>query len=205
MVEQRVVLFIDSQNLYKSARDAFGATDATGRITESFTFGQIDPVRLGNLICSRPPSGQTRLLHQVRIYTGRPDSSKQPKGYGANLAQCSAWERDGAKVIHRALRYPIDWPSVKPQEKGIDVALAIDFVTGAIDGLYDVGVICSTDTDLRPALEYVYRKFGGTPRPEVMAWSNSYRLSVSGLNIWCHWLDEGDFAAISDATDYTAP
>lgn len=205
MVDQRVVFFIDAQNMYKGARDAFGARDALGKIHEPFTFGQIKPIELGRLICSRPPPLQTRKLEEVRVYTGRPDSSKQPTGYGANLAQCAGWEADGVIVTHRTLRYPFDWPASKAQEKGIDVALAIDFVTGAIDGKYDVGVICSTDTDLRPALEYVYRKFGGSPRAEVLAWSNSYRLSVPGLNIWCHYLDQADFAGISDGVDYTAP
>jgi hypothetical protein len=106
-------------------------------------------------------------------------------------------------VIHRTLRYPKDWPSVKPEEKGIDVALAIDVVRMAIDGLYDVGVVCSTDTDLRPALEYVNTKFFPTPRVEVMAWrGGSKRLSVPDMNIWCHYLDRTDFDALCDPTDY---
>ena len=199
MTSQRVVLYMDAQNLYKGARDGFGVGH------DPFTFGQIHPVELGKLICSRPPPGQTRLLEETRIYTGRPDSSRQPVGYGANLAQCAVWEKAGATVIPRTLRYPFDWPASKAQEKGIDVALAIDFVTGAIDGKYDVGIICSTDSDLRPGLEYVYRKFGGSPRAEVMAWSNSYRLSVPGINIWCHYVDQYDFAAISLSTSHLAP
>ena len=201
----RVVLFIDAQNLYKGARDDFGVRDANGKIIEPFTFGQVHPIELGKLICSRPPEGETRALHQVRVYTGRPDSSKQPVGYGANLAQCAAWEAKGIHVVHRTLRYPFDWPVSKPQEKGIDVALAIDLVTGAIDGTYDVGIVCSTDSDLRPAIEYVYRKFGGHPRAEVMAWKDAYRLSVPGYNIWCHFLDRADFDSISDPTDYRTP
>jgi uncharacterized LabA/DUF88 family protein len=205
MTAARVTLFIDAQNLYKGARDAFGTRDAKGRIIEPFTFGQVHPIELGNLICSRPPRGQTRTLHQVRVYTGRPDSSKQPIGYGANLAQCSAWTAKGIHVVYRTLRYPLDWPTSKAQEKGIDVALAIDFVTGAIDEAYDVGIICSTDSDLRPAVEYVYRKFGGHPRAEVMAWKDAYRLSVPGYNVWCHFLDQTDFDSISDPTDYRAP
>ena len=59
------------------------------------------------------------------------------------------------KVIQRTLRYPSDWPSRKAQEKGIDVALAVDFVMMAVAEEYDVGVLMSTDTDLKPALEAV--------------------------------------------------
>lgn len=199
----RVVLFIDAQNLYKGARDAFGVRDANDKIDEPFTFGQVHPIELGNLICLRPPPGDTRALHQVRVYTGRPDSSKQPVGYGATLAQCAVWEKAGVVVTWRTLRYPQEWPDAKPEEKGIDVALAIDVVRLAIDGEYDVGIVCSTDTDLRPALEYVYNKFIGNPRVEVMSWTGSRRLSVPHLNIWCHHLNRADFDAVSDPTDYT--
>lgn len=122
------------------------------------------------------------------------------------MKQCAAWQRQGAVVIPRILRYPFDWPTSKHQEKGIDVALAIDFVALAIDGAYDVGVIASTDSDLRPALEYVYLKFGGRPRAEVMNWrstTGARRLSVPGANIWCHWIERQDYDQIQDLTDYT--
>lgn len=62
------------------------------------------------------------------------------------------------------------WPPTdKAEEKGIDVALAIDFVAMAVEDKYDVGVIASCDTDLRPALEFVHRRFGETKRVEVVA------------------------------------
>ena len=59
-------------------------------------------------------------------------------------------------MITQGLRYPPTWPTDPAQEKGIDVALAIDFVRLAITGAYDVGVMMSTDTDLLPALRFVY-------------------------------------------------
>ena len=152
MTVQRAVLFVDAQNFYRGARRAF-FTDA-----DRYIYGQIRPVELGNVICGKQlPETQVK-LQQVRIYTGRADATKEPKTYAANLRQCTAWEKDGVEVIHRTVRYPVDWPDSKPQEKGIDVALAIDFVALATDGCYDIGIIASTDTDLVPALEYVYHK-----------------------------------------------
>ncbi len=195
----RVVLFIDAQNTYRGARRSFFQT-----IT-SHVEGQIDPIRAGQLICSRGPTGSSRALQQVRIYTGRPESSKQPRAYGAHMKQCAAWERAGAIVIPRTLRYPFSWPRLPAQEKGIDVALAIDFVMGAVDGAYDIGVIFSTDTDLRPALEVVATRFGGAPRGEVAAWRSptaNRRLSVKGKDLWCHFLDQNDYLVVHDATDY---
>jgi hypothetical protein len=97
-----------------------------------------------------------------------------------------------------------------PGEKGIDVALAIDFVATAVRGEYDVGVIVSTDTDLKPALEAV-AGLGGNPYPraEVAAWStqaqHSHRLSIPGRRLWCHRLDEHDYQSVADPTDYTQP
>lgn len=206
----RVILFIDAQNVYRGARAAFFRDVPATPITKGYRFphphGQLDPIALGNLICSRPPPGHSRVLHEVRIYTGRPESSKQPKPYGANLRQCAAWEKAGARVIARTLRYPPDWPATKEEEKGIDVALAVDFVADAIEGSYDVGVICSTDTDLRPALEYVTHKFATYPRGEVLAWASpTARKPIfihASRSIWCHYLDEADYHVVEDLTDY---
>jgi uncharacterized LabA/DUF88 family protein len=57
-------------------------------------------------------------------------------------------------LVTRPLRYP-GQAGEKPQEKGIDVALALDFVAMAMRGEYEVGILMSTDTDLKPALELV--------------------------------------------------
>ena len=54
------------------------------------------------------------------------------------------WEKAGVVVTWRTLRYPQEWPDAKPEEKGIDVALAIDLVRLAIDGEYDVGIDVSS-------------------------------------------------------------
>lgn len=201
----RLVLFIDAQNTYMGARECFFS------ITDPHVFGQFDPVKLGALVASRGgPGGTACTLTQVRLYTGRPDSSRDPKTYGAHMKQCAAWSKAGATVVWRALRYPRDWPNRRAEEKGIDVALAIDYVAMAVDGLYDVGVIMSTDTDLVPALEAVIALQGSPfPRCEVAAWSTrgsySQRLGVPGRRVWCHWLDEGDYRAIADPRDFSKP
>ena len=69
----------------------------------------------------------------------------------------------------------------------------------------DIGVIFSTDTDLRPALEVVSERFAGARRAEVTAWRSptaNRRLSVQGRSTWCHFLDQADYSAVHDATDY---
>src|SRR5438477_471755 len=120
-----------------------------------FTDGQTDPLKLAEIIVRKDVHGHE--LSDVLVYRGRPDSLGEPTAYSANLRQCRRWERSSAevRVIVRALRYPAAWPREKAEEKGIDVALAIDFVMTAVRGDYDVGVVVSTDTDLKPALEAV--------------------------------------------------
>ncbi|MFZ5851073.1 MAG: NYN domain-containing protein [Actinomycetota bacterium] len=115
----------------------------------------------------------------------------------------------------RTLAYPSGWPDrcqpgEKPREKGIDVALAIDFVAMAVRGEYDVGILMSTDTDLKPALEAVADLAGASgPRPEVAAWSaegmRNRRLSIHShsRSLWCHWLDKAAYLAVRDLTDYS--
>jgi len=200
-IEQRVILFIDNQNMYKGSRQAFFDHPT------HFIEGQFDPVSMGELICTRPPPGFARTLTQVRVYTGQPDSTKDPNGYGASRRQYSYWRDRGAEVIRRPLRYPPNYPNAKPEEKGIDVMLAIDFISMAIDGQYDVGVIASTDTDFIPAIDFVIQRYRESCRPEVTAWCarehRNSRLSSDFKSIWCHWLKRADYDSIADPTDYT--
>ena len=144
-------------------------------------------------------------LSEVRVYTGRPDPGREPNTYSAHMKQCAEWQKAGVNVVHRQLRYPADWPVRRAEEKGIDTALAIDFVAAAVDGDYDLGVIMSTDTDLLPALEFVRNRFAGKRYVAVAAWRSprsNRRLSIPGSNIWCHWLHRTEYNTVSDQTDY---
>lgn len=197
-----VVVFLDAQNLYNDARRAFCQK------TDPATFGQVDPMRLGKLLCSRRPPGakEDRELKEVRIYRGRPDSSKEPKTYGAHMRQCAAWEKAGVTVIPRPLRYPRNWPKDPPEEKGIDVQIAIDMVTMASNAELDVAILASTDTDLRPALEAFFVLPFGEPKViEVSAWKSAVFnkvLRIPEHHVWCHFIEEGEYRAVRDSRDY---
>lgn len=200
----QVVVYIDAQNTYKGARSAFYPGQ-----TPHFAAGQIDPLALGTLLLRRTPAGFNRELKQVRIYTGRPDATKQPQTYWPHMRQCAAWESAGARVVWKPLRYPPDFPVSKPEEKGVDVQLAVDLVTHAMSRRFDVGIVFSTDTDLRPAIEWVARRAGPLPRVELAAWRSSTSNSAIPVDAprrtWCHWLYDADYRSIHDRTDYTAP
>ena len=195
-----LVVFIDAQNTYRGARNSFFHNSGPS------VNGQINPMQLGKLLEERGgPGGVECNLTGVRVYTGRPDPRKDPKTYSAHSRQCERWQVDGATVISRQLRYPPDWPTQRSEEKGIDVALSIDFITMAIDGDYDIGVIMSTDTDMLPALEFTIERYPGRRRVAVAAWhggNSASRLRVQGYNLWCHRLYRADYDAVADFTNY---
>jgi NYN domain len=153
LMADRVVVFVDHQNVYRGARRTFH------QVGDSFWYGQIDPVLLGTHLAADSPCD--RLLGQVRIYRGAPTGARDVRGFAASERQHERWRRSPlVDLTIRSVRYPPGWPDLRrpgdtPQEKGIDVALAIDFAVMAVRREFDVGILTSTDTDLLPALEFV--------------------------------------------------
>lgn len=151
----------------------------------------------------------------VRLYRGLPSATRDPKGNAAAQRQITLWRRSPlVTVVTHPIRYPDGWPNEslpgdRPQEKGIDVALALDFAIMGLEKQYDVGVMFSADTDLKPALDYIREKSRawGVPRAEVGAWKSSQtqsrRLQLDGTpRLFCHWIDETAYKTIQDVTDY---
>lgn len=201
--ELEVVVFIDYMNLYNDGRRAFHSVQMDPHVC-----GQIDPIKFGKLLVSRVPHGRTqpRTLKEVRLYRGRPDSTKEPDGYAAHMRQVARWEKAGVTVLYHPLRYPHDWPKSKQEEKGIDVQIAIDIVTMALNKEFDVAILASTDTDQRPTL----KAFGVLPFEretliEVCAYKSSVfkkKLALSEQTIWCHLIEEPDYRTVRDNNDY---
>lgn len=209
----KVVVFFDWQNVYNRARDAF-----FDRTQDPHTAGQTDAVDLAEMLLkkareSRPD--ESLELEQVRIYRGRPTQQHDTKGYNAFQRQDGRWRRNNKiHTIYRDLKYPTDWGEIdcveKPREKGIDVALAIDLVTLARDGAYDLAILMSADYDLLPAVDYVQFRHvvrGETPSIQVAAWKSDQtgrplRLKSQSYSLWCHWLDRTDYYSAEDVTDY---
>ena len=141
--------FIDGQNLYQHAKDAFGHHHPN-----------YDPIKLHEAVCTL--NGWTPNL--VRFYTGIPSAAESPMwaGYWAN--RILQMKRAGVLVTTRPLRYrksEIEQPdgSVRvvstPQEKGIDIRLALDVVSTARTRQWDVAVIFSQDQDLAEVVQEV--------------------------------------------------
>jgi hypothetical protein len=194
----RVAVFIDWQNTYHCFRDAFHRPGDPGRC------GNVRPKAFAELLASK--GGPSRIVSQIAIYRGEPDPRRDKRTHAAHLRQRHRWEQEcGAllRVRSRALRYPPGRPPSEAQEKGIDVQLAIDAMTMAIAGEYDVAVLVTTDTDLLPVVEGLLglKERNGRPDVEVVGFSGLSRvLSVSGATV--RWIGPRDYAAIQDPTDY---
>ncbi len=198
----RVAVFIDYQNVYMRAREAFSSPAA------NFTEGQVHPRRLGLLLRDRGRThGSNRELEVVRVFRGSPSPKHSPVGQAACQRQVNAWEaQDRVEAVTRPLRY---YPKGETdgqrqyvaREKGIDVQIALSIALGAERDAYDVAVLFSADTDLLPALEEA-RAAG--KHVEVAAWKpdRGFASRLSLPKMWCHYLTRRDYDSVADPTDY---
>ncbi|OGS68882.1 MAG: NYN domain-containing protein [Elusimicrobia bacterium RIFOXYB2_FULL_62_6] len=141
-VINNAVIFIDGQNLYHSAKEAFG-----------YTFPNYDALALSKKICA----DNNWTLAGTRFYTGVPDSRDDPFWNKFWAQKLSVMGRQGIVVFKRSLRYRrhrVKLPDGSEQavlvgeEKGIDVRIAIDIIRSAHAKAYDVAVVFSQDQDL---------------------------------------------------------
>jgi len=151
----RVNTYFDSQNLFLSAKKAFG-----------YKKPDFDPIKLSEYVVSQVDNAK---LYDVYVYTGIHDPRKCPENLKNNAIY---WNRywanklgilgnKGVKIFTRYLIYQKLDKIVrnkrifKPNEKGIDVKIALDILQHASYGLYDLAIIFSTDSDLLPAIEEI--------------------------------------------------
>jgi uncharacterized LabA/DUF88 family protein len=177
---EHVAVMVDYQNVHLTGHELYGR----GRpLYEAVP----NPSRLADVIAAkRNPASE---VTAIQVYRGYPHPVLQPIPAAANDAQAAAWSRDERVTIKRRPLNYRGWPDLAPQEKGIDVQLAIDLVAAAQSGNYDAVILFSGDTDLLPAVEMVWR----VPdcRMEVACWVGAKALRLPGTNLpWCYFLGE---------------
>lgn len=207
---ERLAVFIDWQNCYHGARDAFAAPDSPPEL------GQVDPVALArNLVDGRPQPGK---LVAVEVFRGRPDPNRQPAAAQAYSRQMAAWSRHFPLLqVHcRPVSYrPTSWDADRRptawdgHEKGVDTSMAIRVALGAERRNYDVAVVFTADADLQPAVDAV---FASGLTAETATWDTA----ESGRDVskpivsqlWptvVHRLGRDRFEAVSDRSDLELP
>jgi len=191
---QRVVVFVDYQNVYRRARDAFG-------LHGSFVDGQVDPLSVGHLLASAEEDHE---LVGVRVYRGMPSPNRDPVGHAATQRQIARWRESSLVTVKtRSLNYR---DQGAPQEKGIDVQIAVDFVMLAMQGFYDVGILFSADSDLHPAVEAVGTTAGSSAVRLASWWDRRLGgprvVKAENQVVFTHVLRRADYDAVHDPTNY---
>ena len=122
---KRAVAFVDGQNLFHAAREAFGCTHPN-----------FDVQGLTARICE----GVGWQLTQARFYTGIPDAEDNPRWHGFWTAKLAAMGRQGVHVFSRRLRYRnktvrlpdgTSYTFLAGEEKGIDVRSTMSRLSSA--------------------------------------------------------------------------
>ena len=197
---KRVVSFIDGQNLFYQAKDAFG-----------FHYPNYDPLKLVDAICNS--SGWLR--DEIHFYTGIPSALDNPLWNHFWNAKMAVMGRLGIRTFSRELRYQNKTISLSDgtlvstivgQEKGIDVRIALDLVRYALENKYDVALVFSQDQDLSEAVGDI--KKIATLQSRWIKVACAYPVSPAspnkrGIN-GTDWIkiDRSTYAACLDPNDY---
>lgn len=171
---KEAVAFFDAQNLYYSAKEAWGVREPN-----------FDPVLLAQHFCAE----KNWVLKQVRFYTGVPGRDEQPRWHRYWTAKLRRLRNLNVEIFAPPLRYrrkdadlpltpdaarwarivlpdgtlaprgPLldaDGRALPPgsklsvmlgEEKGVDVRLALDLVRLTLDRAFDVGLLFTQDQD----------------------------------------------------------
>jgi len=195
---KRAVAFIDGQNLFHAAREAFG-----------YTWPNYDVLALAGSVTKA--AGWA--LDRVRFYTGIPKTDPRWNRFWS--AKLLAMSRQGVIVYSRPLRYRnkrVKLPDgtehafLTGEEKGIDVRIALDVIRGAHRREYDVAIVFSQDQDLSEAADEVRvisQEQGRWIKMACAFPSSPTSRNRRGINKtdWVR-IDRATYEACLDASDY---
>jgi uncharacterized LabA/DUF88 family protein len=209
----KVTIFIDGQNLYKTCRSTFG-----------------HPLCHPHLL-ARHLAGPRDLVG-CRFYTGHPNPNSDPVRSRNLDRRLSLMRGHGVTVVTRMLRYHWDWgwrgddtalpspgpdvpprqvmlrPWLRPQEKGIDVTIALDVVEHLLTEQCDVAVIVSFDRDLYEIPQTIENLNPVIARPVRLEAAVPVRDGGGSFTTlpkfsYTHQINRRVFERVRDNTDYT--
>jgi len=146
---KRTCVFIDGQNLFHAAKEAFG-----------YRFPNYDVAALARRVCDQ----QGWQVATVHFYTGIPDASDDAHWNHFWSAKLAHMGRQSVKVFSRPLRYrnqTVRLPDgsthtfLVAQEKGVDIRIALDIVRCIRHNECDVALVFSQDQDLSEVADEV--------------------------------------------------
>ncbi len=195
----RAIAFFDGQNLFHSAKQAFG-----------HSYPNFDPKALATRLCE----DRGWHLQQTRFYTGIPDRADQPVWHHFWTAKGAQMGREGVHIFMRSLRYRnkrVKLPDgsehsfLDGDEKGIDVRLALDVIRLALKDAFDVALVFSRDQDLSEVADEIRTIAAEQARwiKIASAYPDSPAVRFRGVNKtdWIR-IDRATYDACLDPRDY---
>lgn len=147
-----VAVFMDWQNVYGAAREAFDLRQAPPER------GNFNPLAVGRFLATGNKRGSDGKLVRVEIHRGSPDPNLSPKAHGAAEQQRKAWLALDPEIMAPHLRpVRVNPKTGREEEKGVDVALAVSVLEHILLKKCEVAVIFSHDSDMLPAVETICR------------------------------------------------
>jgi uncharacterized LabA/DUF88 family protein len=140
--KDRVAVYIDGSNTYNRLKN-LGIPEAGRR----FNFSAF----VSHLLAKRILVSKRYYVGVVKNHDNSSGGEKRVKGQQKFL---EGLRSEGFDIkLGRIMYDSVD----RIREKGVDVKLAVDLVVGAVDDLYDIAIVISSDTDLIPAIQYAQR------------------------------------------------
>lgn len=136
MPDERVMIFIDGNNLYHELKGHYGRSDLN---FEKF--------------CKKLAAGRT--LVRTYYYNAPLDAAREPDRYERQQRFFRSLQALPYFEIRLGRLVYFDWPKQSPIEKGVDVKLATDMIVHAFRNSYDTAILVSADTDYSAALQAV--------------------------------------------------
>ena len=154
----RTRVYIDGYNLYYSClkRSPYKWLNVYDLAVQQLPKNQIDRVRYFTARVSARPHDPTQPQRQETYFRALRSVPKIDLHFGhfltheVNMPDAAAWTAG----TYQARRV------VKTEEKGSDVNLATHLLMDAFDGLFDVAIVISNDSDLAEPIRLVTQRFG---------------------------------------------
>lgn len=133
---ERVMIFIDGSNLYHSLKGHFKRTD----------------IDIGKFCKKLVEKRRLIRIYYYNAEVGRreePERHQHQQAFFASVRAIPYCELRLGRLVY------INWPTVPPYEKGIDILLTTDFLTHSFKNNFDVGILVAGDTDYVGAVQAV--------------------------------------------------